>query len=646
MSLDETWLIKNPNDLLKVITECCCAGLKCIKLDNQHLSVSGTQELLDSINKNTVEHVIKNQHETHNYIKMQSDDINHNDLNPNINSYYTALQLASIYNFPAGDGLGQKIGIISLGGGYNMSDVTTYLSNLGITTTPNITNVSVNGAVNNPADTSGANLEVILDLEIIVAIAPKAAIRMYFAPNTFTGFYNAINAAINDQCNIVSISWGLYESGYGSSNLTAYNNLFNTGANQGVTFCIAAGDGGSSDNSTGNNVDFPASSPYVVGCGGTTLNASNNIRISEVVWNNNPTSSATGGGISKFFSKPTYQNNVTYPLTKRGVSDISGNADPYTGYRIYYNNSYMTIGGTSATAPLMAGLFARINQVANTNVGFVNPVLYNNNIYYDIVNGNNGSYTANTNWDPCSGLGVINGQQLLNLFLTPSITPVSSFTYTISNLSVVFVNTSTNATSYLWDFGDSQTSTLVNPDHTFSPGSYTITLTATNGSSNNSIANIIINGTVSNFTASPITGITPLTVQFVNSSINASTYAWQFGDGQTSSLTNPSHTYNAGIYSVSLTADSDIKTRNNYITVSNGLQSNFTSFVSAPKKRTVQFTNTSTGLPTTYLWNFGNNMKSIFKNPSINYNRSGTYNVTLTVYKNGTSSTITKQVIV
>ena len=137
---------------------------------------------------------------------------------PHTGGGFTPPQLATLYNFPTGyDGTGQKIGIIELGGGYNLSDITSYLTSLSITKTPNITAVSVDGAVNNPSDTSGANYEVVLDIEVIVSIVPGATMRVYFAPNTYQGFYNAINQAIIDNCNIISISWGGPESSWSST---------------------------------------------------------------------------------------------------------------------------------------------------------------------------------------------------------------------------------------------------------------------------------------------------------------------------------------------------------------------------------------------------------------------------------------------
>lgn len=625
MSQAETWILKNESDMPYLINLCQENNITYEILDKHHLYVS------NHIDTDKID-IVKNECSQHNYIKTR-------DLSERTNNSFTPVELGKIYNFPQGDGTGQKIGIISLGGGYTMSDINTYLQHLNLPINPDITNVTVNGAFNNP--NHAASLEVVLDLEIVLAIVPKASIRMYFAPNSFSGFYNAILAAINDQCNIVSISWGLYESGYGLSNLTAYNNLFKQGADQGVAFFVAAGDNGSSDGSNLNNalnVDFPSSSQYVVGCGGTTLTASNNVRTSEVVWNNNPYSSATGGGVSKYFSKPSFQNNVAYPLTNRGVSDISCNADPYTGYRIYYRGAYTTVGGTSASAPLMAGLFARINQITGQNVGFVNPLLYQHNIYYDVISGNNGAYNASIHWDPASGCGVIDGQSLLNLFSTQTtpIAPIASFTSMKTGLVVNFTNTSTNATSYLWDFGDSNTSTLTNPSHTYLPGVYTVILTAIKENQTNSYTQEL--SFLNDFTASPMSGIAPLTVTF---NTGASSHIWDFGDNQTSTVQNPIHVYQAGIYNVTLTTDTNtiVKT----INVTSGFLADFTFVI---VKNRVRFTNTSTGNPIRYTWQFGNGVTSPIKNPMTTYNRKGVYSVRLTVYKGNLVNTIVKQITI
>lgn len=187
----------------------------------------------------------------------------------------------------------------------------------------------------------------------------------------------------------------------------------------GVTITVASGDSGSSDGGNGNNVDFPASSPHVLGCGGTALTASNGRRESEVVWNDQTSSGgATGGGVSTVFPLPTWQTNAGVPTAGtggRGVPDVAGDASPETGYQILVDGEQEIVGGTSAVAPLWAGLIALLNQQLGKKVGFLNPQLYplKEAPFFDITTGNNGAFSAGTGWDPCTGLGSPNGQLLL-----------------------------------------------------------------------------------------------------------------------------------------------------------------------------------------------------------------------------------------
>jgi kumamolisin len=329
---------------------------------------------------------------------------------------YTPLQLAKVYNFPTGDGTNQKIGIIELGGGFNLYDIETYLRELGIAVMPNINAIGVDGAINNPNDPSGASIEVVLDIEIIAALAPKAAINVYFAPNTAQGFYDAIYQAILNGVSIISISWGGPETLWSLSALNAFNYLFKSAPT--VTVCVASGDNGSSDGLINGhpNVDFPASSPYVLGCGGTHLVITNVSTIAqETVWNDS--AGASGGGISTVFGHPAYQNNIPALVNRnRGVPDVCGDADPYTGYIIYYQGQNIVVGGTSAVAPLWSGLLARINQITNKRVGFINPILYaHQTVCHDVILGSNGAYSAQVGWDACTGLGSPNGQAILGI---------------------------------------------------------------------------------------------------------------------------------------------------------------------------------------------------------------------------------------
>jgi kumamolisin len=192
----------------------------------------------------------------------------------------------------------------------------------------------------------------------------------------------------------------------------------------GVTVLAASGDSGSTDGSTDNtpNVDFPSSSPYVVGCGGTRLTLSGAKITAEVAWNELAAGEgATGGGVSGFFALPTYQQQAGVPKSPsgfvgRGVPDVSGDADPETGYNVIVDGSATVIGGTSAVAPLWAGLLARINQSLGKNVGYVNPLLYaakSAATFHDITSGTNGTYSAGPGWDACTGLGSPDGTTLL-----------------------------------------------------------------------------------------------------------------------------------------------------------------------------------------------------------------------------------------
>ncbi len=345
---------------------------------------------------------------------------------------YAPPQLAKLYDYPVGTtGSGQCIALIELGGGYVSSDLQTYFQKLGISL-PNVTSVSVDGGQNTPAGTpNSADGEVDLDIEVAGAIAPGARIAVYFAPNTDQGFLDAITQATHDTTNnptVISISWGGPESSWTAQGMQAMDQAFQAAVALGITVCCAAGDSGSSDgvNDGKAHVDFPASSTYALACGGTRLEATNNTVSSEVVWNDS-TSSATGGGISDVFALPTWQANAHVPPSVndqhsgRGVPDVSGDADPQTGYQVHVDGQDAVFGGTSAVAPLWAALIALINQQRGKPAGYLNPIFYQNytqlaqaNALLDVTSGNNGSYTAGPGWDACTGLGTPDGAKLLN----------------------------------------------------------------------------------------------------------------------------------------------------------------------------------------------------------------------------------------
>jgi kumamolisin len=359
---------------------------------------------------------------------------------------YTAPQVSGLYDFPSNaTGQGQTIGIIELGGGFTQSDLNTYFRGLGISPAPTVTAVSVDGASNQPTgDSGGPDAEVMLDIEVAGAVATGANIAVYFSPNTDSGFLDAINQAVNDKTNnpsVISISWGGPESTWTSQSLQSYNNALQAAAAVGVTVCIAAGDDGATDGVDDglDHVDFPASSPYALACGGTHLLGSGTTISSEVVWNDLPSNGATGGGVSATFPLPTWQANANVPpsvnpgnFVGRGVPDVAGDADPFTGYQIDVDGSDIVVGGTSAVAPLWAGLIACFNSSLKTPLGYLNPTLYQTvaamaGTFHDITSGNNGGYSAGPGWDACTGWGSPNGAVILqSLAGTPTSTPPTS----------------------------------------------------------------------------------------------------------------------------------------------------------------------------------------------------------------------------
>jgi kumamolisin len=354
---------------------------------------------------------------------------------------YTPTTIASIYGFPPGTGEGQTIGIIELGGGTRAADLKTYFASLGLAA-PSLVSVSVDHGRNHATGSAnGPDGEVMLDVEVAGAVAPGAKLVAYFAPNTDAGFLDAVTTAIHDTTHkpsVISISWGGPESSWTAQAFTAFDQAFQDAAAMGVTVCVASGDNGSSDGVTdgANHVDFPASSPHVLACGGTSLQSSgNNAVTSETVWNDGAQGGAGGGGISTAFpTVPAWQTGLSAALTAggsvaltgRGVPDVAGDADPETGYQVRVDGSNTVIGGTSAVAPLWAGLIARLNASRGTPLGFVNPLLYAApTAFNDIVRGNNGAYAAAKGWDACTGLGSPIGATLATLLAAAGTTSTS-----------------------------------------------------------------------------------------------------------------------------------------------------------------------------------------------------------------------------
>ena len=386
-----------------------------------------------------------------NALKPYSSASAHTAINPHAagRSWFKVSELASLYNIPSPTSEKVVVGVVSFGGGLVGSvdsygvltngDVQSYWSYLGIApeNMPTVMIKPIAGATNNPGATDGSTDENTLDVETIGGCCPTSnlTIIMYIAPNSLSSFVTLFNYMLNTPVmnsngegllpSIISVSWGAPESYY--TNLNAINALFATAVLRGINICVASGDNGSSDGLRGTNLDFPSSSPNVIAVGGTHLVSTENTYSSQTVetaW------SSGGGGISKYFAKPAYQSALTGSF--RYSPDVSLNADPNTGVIFYINGSYVVYGGTSVSAPTMAGFLASINSTT-----FANPRMYattQNVSFHDIVSGNNGAFTTKTGYDSVTGLGSIKGGALANVLSLPI--SVSSVTFAASSVAI------------------------------------------------------------------------------------------------------------------------------------------------------------------------------------------------------------------
>lgn len=333
---------------------------------------------------------------------------------------FTPPQVGKLYNFPADyHGWKQTIALIELGGGFKPADIHTYFTSLGLPV-PTVVPIGVDGGKNQPG--SDADGEVMLDICVAGGICPKSTIAVYFAANTDQGFSDAILAAVHDnhyKPSVISISWGGPEDQWSKAALSAMDLAFQAAKAKGITVLVAAGDSGSSDGETDgkNHVDYPASSQWVTGCGGTKLLVTNGV-IYESVWNEMASGEgATGGGISALFGQPSYQVGVSTSTVGRGVPDVAGVADPTTGFYVRVDGQFVVEGGTSGVAPLYAGLIALVNEATGKRIGFLNPHLYAHPaVCREVTVGSNGAFNAAQGWSPTVGLGAIDGTKLLDSY--------------------------------------------------------------------------------------------------------------------------------------------------------------------------------------------------------------------------------------
>ena len=359
---------------------------------------------------------------------------NFTELSPNIDlspsatnsyaPYFTSKMIASIYNFPTPVTSPIVIGVISAGGGLYGTvngnilvdgDVQSYWSAIGIPSEnhPKVVIVPVSGATNNPAPSDGgATVENTIDIQTVGSCCPGSNVTIIFflGPNTFSGFFDVFNQAINIPTvvngvslkpSVISCSWGASEIMYGLTFLNRFNTLFQTASLNGINICCASGDHGSSNRLPGLNLDFPSSSPHVVACGGTTLRCPNLVydaQTVETAW------SGTGGGTSKYFLAPRYQTNIGN--STRSSPDIAMNANPSTGVIFRVNGINRVVGGTSIVSPAVAAFLGAINYVE-----FFTPRLYSlpSSVFNDVIAGSNGAYSGKRGFDLTTGWGSFSG---------------------------------------------------------------------------------------------------------------------------------------------------------------------------------------------------------------------------------------------
>jgi kumamolisin len=360
-------------------------------------------------------------------------------------SWYRPAELAAHYHFPPGDGAGQTVGLLEFGGGYFPQDLQEFcqVANVGV---PAVKAVSTDGVSTSAKD--GAEGEVMLDVEVVAGACPRSKIVVYFAHWTEQGWMTILDAVLRDRENdpgVLSISWGAPEDTdvWTRQAMTQLNKSFLALAHLGVTVCVAAGDDGSSDAAQDGraHVDFPASSPYALAVGGTTIPKKGRSQ-ADVVWFEGDglrqdQGGSTGGGVSDFNPRPTWQANI--PITSVNPGSINGRVVPDLAADADWNASpYLLVvdggaepnGGTSAASPLVAALVARLNATRppDKRLGYLTPVLYQARGGHsgatvgalgctDVVKGKNttahaGGYSAGPGYDAASGWGTPNGVKL------------------------------------------------------------------------------------------------------------------------------------------------------------------------------------------------------------------------------------------
>ena len=508
--------------------------------------------------------ILKPYHKIHPNIspKIPTDKSN-GALQPRVSGqYYYINNLASIYNIPTPNlSSPYVVSVISFGGGVygnidsvtgvmtndSNSDIYNYWKSIGMTTFPTVIVKLINGAINNISDLN-STIENTIDIETIGGFCPSSnlIIVLYIGPNSFSQFsitLNYINTnpinfnGNNYKTNCISISWGAPEPYYGSYYLKQIDNVLSVLTSANINICVASGDNGSSDGLSGNNLDFPSSSPNCTSVGGTSLycppinnvyNYTNANRI-ESTWSNG------GGGYSAYFSKPYYQSSIN--STYRASPDIAMNADPNNGIYYIINNLTYIIGGTSCSAPMFAGFLAATNTKT-----FINPLLYSNNgCYNDIILGNNGGFRANNGYDNCTGLGSINGLLLKSIITSNIYIRLNQINPLNLNISNSFQATS-SIQNIIWSSSNSSIASVNSSGLVVGISSGTVSIVATSISNPFIFNSFIVNVIQLTPTSITLTSSVPSLILYTTSPINTS---------KITAVVNPSNVSQSVIWSSS-----------------------------------------------------------------------------------------------
>ncbi|HEY3755516.1 MAG TPA: S53 family peptidase [Opitutaceae bacterium] len=374
-----------------------------------------------------------------------ADDSPDAEAKPAARAWFMPTELVPLYDFPTADTSKQCIGLLEFGGGVDMTAVAAYFKTISAAAPP-IAIIPIDGASTNPAADPDSTGEVMLDVDVAGAMAPGAKLAVYFSSFDEKGMVDCISAVLNDATNdpsVLSVSWGWAENEplgtapvlWSEAAIEACNQSFLAAANLGITICVATGDDGSEAQVKDGkaHVNFPATSPYVLAVGGTTLhvvkNAAGATHTTETVWNGGTSDGGTGGGVSDLTPVPAWQKGIVPAsinpgkFAGRAIPDVAANADPATGYLTQAGTKPQIVGGTSASTPLWASLIARINANLGARCGNFNALLYSKigpgKTLTDITSGNNdvegllnGQFSAKAGWDACTGWGSPGGNAL------------------------------------------------------------------------------------------------------------------------------------------------------------------------------------------------------------------------------------------